>query len=69
MLYTGSVGELVALVGFMAYVFFYLVGLIYFVWRSIRGHTFLTIFEIALSVVLAMAGSTIVFIITATGFI
>ena len=56
-------------VGFIAYLFFYLLGIAYFIWRPIRGHRVLTIVEITLSVVLAMTGSTIVFLVAAIGFV
>jgi hypothetical protein len=65
----GSLGDLAVSVGLIAYLIFYLLGLAYFIWRSIRGHRFLTIVEITLSVVLAMVGSVFVFLITAIGFV
>ena len=69
MIYTGSVGDLVISVGFIAYVIFYLIGLVYFVSRSIRAHTFLTIADITVSVVLAMAASIIAFLVFAPVFV
>ena len=69
MIYTGSVGDLVISVGSIAYVIFYLIGLVYFVSRSIRAHTFLTIADITVSVVLAMAASIIAFLVFAPVFV
>ena len=56
-------------VGYIAYLIFFLLGLAFFIWRSIRANRFITIAEIILSVVLAMVGSVIVFVIVATGFV
>ena len=67
--YTWTVGDLVVGAGFMAYIFFYFLALIYFKSRSIRTRTVLTIFDITLSVVFAMTGSVIVFLVIAGGFV
>jgi len=61
--------DLFVVAGFISYLFFYLAGLFFFYLRSIKTGTLITMKDILLSVIFAMAGACIVFLIIVNGFV